>query len=181
MPYADAPAFVAWLRRLDRPTAEVLELTILTACRTTEVLQAEPNEFDLDRRVWNIPAGRMKGGIEHTVPLSKRAASIIRNRLKRAGAAAKYLFPGQKDWRPYSDMALLKLLNDLGIEDATVHGFRSTFRDWARVVAKAREDTIEISLAHVVGSKTQRAYARDQLLEERAKLMDQWARYVSQN
>lgn len=181
MPYADAPTFVAWLRRLDRSTAEVLELTILTACRTAEVLQAEPKEFDLDFRVWIIPAGRMKGGCEHIVPLSKRAVDIIRNRLKKGGADAQYLFPGQKEGQPYSDMALLKLLGDLGIEDATVHGFRSTFRDWARVVAKAREDVIEISLAHVFGSKTQRAYARDLLIGERRVLLEKWARYLSRS
>ena len=178
MPYVDAPAFVAWLRRLDRTTAEALELTILTACRTTEVLQAEPMEFDLEQRLWNIPAGRMKGGYEHTVPLSKRAAAIVRGRVKEMDPKSQYLFPGQKEGQPYSDMTLLKLMRDLGIEDATTHGFRSTFRDWARVVAKAEDDAIEISLAHIVGSKTKRAYARDDLLDERAALMEKWAKYL---
>lgn len=179
MPFADAPGFVAWLRRLDRTTAEALELTILTACRTTEVLQAEPREFDLEKRIWTIPKERMKAERPHLVPLSKRAAAIVRVRLKASGKDAPFLFPGQKEGRPYSDMAMLKLLDDLGIKDATVHGFRSTFRDWARVVAKAEDDAIEISLAHIVGSKTKRAYARDQLLLERAALMERWARYLS--
>lgn len=179
MPYAEAPAFVAWLRRLERTSAEALELVILTAVRTTELLEASPNEFDLDKRLWTIPKERMKMDRDHLVPLSKRAVDIVCGRIKRLEPGAPYLYPGQKKGRPYSGAVFDSLLDDLGVDNATTHGFRSTFRDWSRVVAEARDDAIEISLAHMIGSQTTRAYARDQLVEERAVLMEKWARYLS--
>ena len=155
--------------------ARALELIILTATRTSEVLKATWDEIDLDQRIWTIPAERMKAGREHRVPLSEPAASLLEELLEnRTGA---YVFPGWSRTKPLSNMAMLKVLYRMGRRDITVHGFRSTFRDWAAEQTNFPREVAEMALAHTVGNAVEAAYRRGDLFAKRAKLMAAWASY----
>jgi integrase len=156
--------------------ARALMFTCLTGSRTSEALNAKWDEFDLDAAVWIVPAERMKTDVEHRVPLSKEIIELIEP-LKPINSL--YVFEGQKRHKPLSNMAMLMLLRRMGIEGVTVHGFRSTFRDWASEVANAPREVAEMSLAHKVGNDVERAYARSDLLDRRRVLMDRWATFVS--
>ena len=172
--YGELPAFMHELRAKDGISARALELAILTASRTGEVLGARFDEFDLDARLWTVPVERMKGGKAHRVPLSPRAAAIV----KEAAEVRlnEYVFPGWKQGRPLSSMALLMLLRDLrtGI---TTHGFRSTFKTWASETTSFPDHVSEAALAHASADKVRAAYARGDLFEKRRKLMGAWATY----
>ena len=178
MDYAAAPAFVRRLRESGTTAAQAFELLILTAVRTNELLEAHPGEFDLEERLWTIPAERMKMGRVHRVPLSPRAVALVQAAKARLKPQDVYLFPGQKKGHPYSNMVFTTLMKRMAVEDATPHGFRSAFRDWSRVVNQTPNDVTELSLAHIVGSKTERAYARSDLLDERRVVMGRWAEYL---
>jgi integrase len=128
LPFAELPNFMAALRDRDSISARALEFAILTAARTSEVIGAKWSEIDLDAGVWTVPAERMKGGKEHQVPLSKRAIAILDELPREHGG---YVFPGAKAKAPLSNMAMLELLRGMDGNGSTVHGFRSTFRDWA--------------------------------------------------
>jgi integrase len=177
MPYEDVAGFIARLRTRQATAALALELCILTAARSGEILGMQWSEIDLDKEVWTVPANRMKAGREHRVPLSPRAVAVLRqlDELK----AGEFVFPGQARNKPISSMAMEMMLRRMKIEDATVHGFRSSFRDWAGNVSNFPREVVETALAHVIGDKAEQAYRRSDALEKRRKLMDQWAAYCS--
>ena len=154
------------------------EFLVLTAARSGEARGATWDEIDLDARQWTIPAERMKGGVEHRVPLSEAAIAALEEAAPLRNDSA-LVFPSPVRSRPLSDMTLTKILRTVGLaERATVHGFRSSFRDWAAECTSATYAAMELSLAHHVGNAVERAYARSDLLEQRRALMDQWAEYV---
>ena len=175
MPYEDVAAFVGKLRKREASAALALELCILTAARSGEVLGMRWPEIDLDKAVWTVPANRMKAGREHRVALSSRAVAILRQLEKLK--AGDFVFPGQAKGKPLSNMAMEMVLRRMDVQDATVHGFRSSFRDWAGNVSNFPREVVETALAHVIGDKAEQAYRRSDALEKRRKLMEAWAAY----
>jgi integrase len=173
MPYADVPAFMQNLRGRDSVSASALELTILTACRTQEVIGARWSEIDLDSATWTIPATRMKAKRDHRVALSHRAVEILRA-MPRAGDFV-FINGGGK---PLSNMAMAELLKGMDANGFTVHGFRSSFSDWARDRTGYPRDVIEMALAHTIKDKSEAAYRRGDALDKRRRLMAEWARYL---
>ena len=165
---APLPAFMVDLQPRQVTAALALEFAILTAARSGEVLGARWDEFDLDRAVWTIPATRMKAGREHRVPLSRRALKIAK--AMREGRNGEFVFPGRKPGKPLSGMALEMVLRRIKT-DVTVHGFRSTFRDWAADRTGFPNEVCEAALAHVA------AYRHGDLFDKRRKLMEAWASY----
>jgi len=178
LPCADVPAFLGDLRQRQSTAALALEFAILTAARTGEVLGATWDEIDLAARVWTLPAARMKGAREHRVPLSDRALTIL-ERLRLLGDEA-FVFPGQRRGRPLSNMAMEMQLRRMGRTDITVHGFRSSFRDWAAEHTSFPADVVEMALAHAIASKVEAAYRRGDLFNKRRELMDAWAEYCGE-
>ncbi|NOD47257.1 MULTISPECIES: site-specific integrase [unclassified Ruegeria] len=176
MPWQEVPAFFAELQTRSAMAAKALQFTILTACRTSEVLEMKWPEVDIDTRLWTIPAERMKGGQVHRVPLTDEMLTILE---PLRALASDYVFEGQKRHQPLSNMSMLMLLRRMRQDGVTVHGFRSSFRDWAAEAANAPRELAEASLAHQVGSDVERAYARSDLLERRRELMEEWCRSVS--
>jgi integrase len=174
--YAELPAFMTVLRQQEGIAARALEFTILTAARTSETIGARRSEFDYQGKLWAIPAERMKAGKEHRVPLSERARELIAT---AAEADNEFVFPGGRLGQPLSNMAMLKLLERMGRDDLTVHGFRSTFRDWASERTNFPGEVVEMALAHTIESKTEAAYRRGDLFEKRRRLMDAWAAFCS--
>lgn len=175
--YAEMPSFMIKLRKREAVAARALEFAILTAARTGEVLGATWDEIDLDAKVWTVPAERMKGMQEHRVPLSEQAVELL-NELARVEGNG-HVFPGSRDKRPLSNMALLMMLRRMDRDDLTAHGFRSTFRDWAAESTGYPNEVVEKALAHVVPSATEAAYRRGDMLERRRPLMDEWATYCA--
>lgn len=178
MPYADVPAFVAELRKREAVAALMLEFTILTAARSGEVVGARWEEIDRKAKIWTIPAARMKAGKEHRVPLSDRALAILdaAEAIKREDG---FLFPGPRKGKPHSNMAMLALLQKrMDLPSVTVHGFRSSFRDWAGERTAFPREVAEAALAHVVGDEVERAYRRGDALEKRRKLMLAWEGFL---
>jgi len=179
MDYNDMPTFMVELRELTSISANALEFSILTACRTSEVLGAQWSEIDAEAAVWTIPASRMKARREHRVPLSDVAMAVL-ERLPRV-EGNPHCFPGARHGKPLSNMALLQVMRGMGYGvggdrgAAVVHGFRSSFRDWAGEVATFPPNVAEAALAHVIGDKTEAAYARGDLFQKRRKLMQEWA------
>ena len=174
MPYADVPAFVARLRERDAVSALALEFAILTAARSGEVLGARWREIDFGARIWTIPPQRMKAAREHRVPLSESAFAI----LEKLGEArvSEFIFPGQGAGRPLAEMVLRRMLRR-DADVVTVHGFRSSFRDWAGNETHFPRELAEAALAHVVGDKAEQAYRRSDALEKRRALMEAWAQW----
>jgi integrase len=175
MPYEDVAAFIEKLRKREAPSALALELCILTAARTGEILGMRWPEIDLAKQIWTVPASRMKAGREHRVPLSPRAVAILRQ-LEKLNVG-DFVFPGQKSKSPFSGRVLQIVLRRFGVKNATVHGFRSSFRDWAGNVSNFPREITETALAHVIGDKAEQAYRRSDALEKRRKLMEAWAAY----
>jgi integrase len=176
MAWQDVPAFYLDLKSRNAMAAKALMFTCLTGSRTGEVLGAKWDEIDFDNAVWNVPAERMKTEALHRVPLTSAMVEILE---PLQAMKSEYVFEGQKRHRPLSNMAMLMLLRRMKIEGVTVHGFRSTFRDWASEVANAPREVAEISLSHQLGNNVERAYARSDLLERRRTLMERWAAYVT--
>jgi integrase len=177
LPYAESGEFVAKLREQESTSALALEFLILTATRTGEVIGATWSEIDLDAAVWTIPADRMKAKREHRVPLSKSALSILKQLNEHR--IGEFVFPGAKTNRPLSKMTLLDLLERMDWDDLTVHGFRSTFRDWAAERTNFPREVAEHALAHSLPDKVEAAYRRGDLFEKRRQLMEAWARYCN--
>jgi integrase len=176
MPFADVPGFMGALKTMQGVTPRALEFTILTAARSGEVLGAHWDEIDLQAKVWTVPAECMKAGKEHRVPLSDRAVAVLEE-MKQA-RLSEFVFPGLKRGLPLSDMSLMAVLRRMEV-DATVHGFRSAFRDWAGDNTAFPRDVVEAALAHAIENKTEAAYRRSDALEKRRKLMAAWDRYCN--
>lgn len=177
MPYPDVPGFVEGLRARQGVAALALEFCILTAARSAEILGARWDEMDLVARTWTVPPHRMKAGREHRVPLSKRAMEILSE--MEAIRVGEYVFPGMVPGRPLSVNALKQVLGRSRAQGATVHGFRSSFRDWAGECTAFPREVAEAALAHTVGDETERAYRRGDALEKRRLLMDAWASFLA--
>jgi len=178
LPYADAPATIAQLRKLEGIAARCLEFAVLTAARTGEVLGATWAEFDLSAGTWTVPGARMKSGQDHVVYLSPRALAIVED---QRALAQPYVFPALTlNGRPLSNMAMLTLLRRLGIASATtVHGLcRSTFSTWANETGAARPDVIEACLAHREANLVRASYNRAQFINERRALLSAWADFL---
>jgi len=175
MPYEAVPAFIARLRESDFLAAQALELCILTAARSGEILGMQWAEVDLDKKIWTVPANRMKAGREHRVPLSERAVAILKQLAEiRTG---DFVFPWRCKNRPLSSTAMNKVVHRMKAASITVHGFRSSFRDWAGNVSSFPREVVETALAHVIGDQTEQAYRRSDALDKRRKLMEDWAAY----
>jgi len=180
LPWKETGAFLVELAEQEGVGAMALRFAILTAARTGEVIGAKWSEIDWQDATWTIPAGRMKAGRLHRVPLSSQALDVLREvvKLNTSDDADLFVFPGLKPGRTLSNMALLMLLRRMKHDDLTVHGFRSSFRDWAAETGKPA-DLAEAALAHRVGDKTIQAYLRGDLFERRRKLMQQWGEFCS--
>jgi len=174
MRYDDVPAFLSRLRERDAVAALALEFTIMTASRTSETLGASWREIDFDNAIWTIPAQRMKAGREHRVPLSGQVLEIL-SEVERLGN--EYVFPGTRGKR-LSGMAMSMLLRRMQV-DVTVHGFRSSFRDWTAECTGHPHEVAEMALAHSVGNAVERAYRRGDMIEKRRHLMDDWAQFCA--
>ena len=175
MPYKELPQFWPVLNSTEGLGARALEFTILTACRTSEVLNAKWQEIDEPSHIWMIPAERMKAGKEHRVPLSSATLSLL-NDLKNQ-QRGDLIFPGQKREQSLSNMTMLKVLQRLNYP-YTPHGFRSTFRTWISEKTNHVHEVAEAALAHTIGDKVVAAYQRGDLFEKRRQLMLDWAEYV---
>lgn len=175
LPWRDMPAFMAELRANECSSSRAMQFTILTCARTVEAVEAEWKEIDREVGVWTVPKDRMKAGREHRVPISMAAEDLI-GALPRF-EQARYLFPGGRiGERPLSNMAMLELVRGMR-PGLTVHGFRSTFRDWVAEATAFPRELAEAALAHVVGNATERAYQRGDLFEKRRELMEAWAAF----
>ena len=177
LPYDDLPALLTALRAKQATAALALELCILTATRSGEILNATWPEFDLAKGVWTIPAIRMKAGQEHRVPLTARALESLQWLHKLKLEHNDHVFAGNAQGKPLSNMAMAMLLKRMGQTEITVHGFRSTFRDWASEQTSFPHEVCEMALAHTIGNKAEAAYRRGDLFEKRRKLMDAWAAF----
>jgi integrase len=177
LPYRDVGALMQELREQTSMTARALEFLILTATRTSETLGARWDEINFEQRMWTIPAKRMKGEREHRVPLSARAIAALKEMAEIR--QSDLIFPGAKQGCALSQMALAMLLRRRGRADITVHGFRSSFRDWAAECTSFPHEAAEMALAHAVGDKVEAAYRRGDLLEKCRKLMEAWAAYCA--
>jgi integrase len=175
VPHKDLPAVIARLRVSAAVSARAVEFAALTAARSNEVRQATWAEIDFAARLWTVPAERMKSGREHEVPLSDRAIAILEGQKLRA--ASDLVFEGGKAGSAISDTAMVKTLRGSGGGDATLHGLRSSFRDWAGDTTSYPRDIIEHALAHVIKDKAEAAYRRGTALAKRAELMQAWADY----
>ena len=177
MPFAELPSFMAELRKREGVAARALEFAILTAARTGEVIGAKWDEIDLGEKTWIIPAGRMKGGKEHKVPLSERAIELLRGLPTEDGNG--FVFLGPRGGSGLSNMAMTQVLKRMDRGDVTVHGFRSSFRDWASETTNFPNHVVEMALAHVVGDKVEAAYRRGDLLVKRRQLAEAWSKYCT--
>ena len=177
MQYREVGGFMLDLKQESGFGARALEFTILTACRTGEVLGAQWGEIDFRRRVWVIPPERMKNSKEHRVPLTDPAVEVLK---KVRGFHPKLVFPGAKKDALLSNMAMLRVLENLGRTGLTVHGFRSSFRDWAAEMTQYPESIAEMCLAHTVGNAVENAYRRSDLFNRRRGLMTDWAKWCAE-
>ncbi|MBE0625476.1 MAG: integrase arm-type DNA-binding domain-containing protein [Burkholderiales bacterium] len=185
LPRDRMPAFMAALRQREGTAARALEFAILTAARSGEVRGAKWGEIDLDAKMWSIPASRMKAKKRHRIPLSGDAVVLLRALPRIAGN--DLVFPGSRDSRPLSDMSLSAVVRrmnegedgprwlDEAREEVVPHGFRSTFRDWAAEVTHYPNEMAETALAHTIGNKAEAAYRRDDMLDKRRQMMEDWA------
>jgi integrase len=176
MPFGDEPAFLTRLRERESWGRLALEAAILTAARSGEIRGAKWSEVDLEKGLWTLPAERMKAGKEHVVPLSKGALKVFQRAQELRTVSSQYVFHGANRDKPMSDMTLIKVLRDMG-ESVTVHGFRSSFRDWISEETQFSGDLAEAALAHAIPNKVEAAYRRGNLLEKRRGLMEAWGRH----
>lgn len=176
LPFAELPAFIALLRKRNGEGALALRFLIHTAARTTEVIECKPEEFDLSVPAWSVPAERMKADRDHRVPLTDAAIQIL-EATGRLGTKRRVMFTGDEPGEPISNNTMLALLERMGFGHVTVHGFRSTFRDWASETTHFHGDVVEMALAHKIESDTEAAYRRGELFEKRKELMAAWSAY----
>ena len=176
LPYSELPAFMEALRERNGLSARLMQFTILTAARTSEACAVSWDEIDFDKRLWTIPAERMKTGKVHVVPLSDAVINILE--ALRTARISEWVFPSGDSRKHLSTGAMAALLKRMDRKDITAHGFRSTFRDWAGDETGFSRDVIEFSLSHIVGDGAERAYRRGSAIEKRARLMQAWADYA---
>ncbi|MBO6864084.1 MAG: tyrosine-type recombinase/integrase [Alphaproteobacteria bacterium] len=176
LPYKEINAFIAALHGHEGIASRGLEFLILTASRTGEVIGAKWDEIDEAENCWTVPADRMKAGVAHRVPLSDQAVEIIKEMKKVR--QSEYIFPGTRPKAPLSNMAFLAILKRMKRQDITVHGFRSTFRDWAAEQTNYPREVAEAALAHTIPDAVEAAYRRGDLFAKRRRLMTSWANYV---
>jgi len=176
LPYAEIGAFTAELRAKRDISAHALEFLILTAARTSEVIGARWSEIDFAEKLWTVPATRMKSGRPHIVPLSDRAIQILSEAPRESDGG--FIFIGRRAHKPLSNMALLEMLRGMR-PGLTVHGFRSTFRDWAGDRTNYAREVMEAALAHVVIDETEAAYRRSTAVQKRRRMMAEWAKFCS--
>jgi integrase len=177
MPYLAVPGFMSELRERDSISARGLEFTILAAVRTSETIGATWDEIDLEAKTWTIPARRIKAERDHRVPLSARLLEILASIPREQGNS--HLFVGARHSKGLSDMAMLELLRGMDSNGYTVHGFRSSFRDWCAEQTNYPRELAEVALAHALKDRTEAAYQRGDLLQKRRRLMADWARYCA--
>jgi integrase len=175
--YPETGSFIADLRQCEGNSAKGLEFLILTAARTGEVIAATWDEIDFAKKVWTIPAERMKSDKEHRVPLSQSAVHVLEH--MNSTKKSEHVFPGRRADTHLTNMAFLQLLRRMGRDDLTVHGFRSTFRDWAAERTNFPGEVAEMALAHSIGDKVEAAYRRGDLFDKRRHMMDAWATYCA--
>ena len=180
LPYVELPAF---LIALEASPSHIIVKTALaflihTAARTGEVLGASWPEIDDDKRIWTVPAERMKSGIEHRVPLTEASLALL-ERAKSRRRSTDLIFPGQSGRKPLSNMAMAMAVRRAEVGPITVHGFRSSFRDWSAERTSAPRDVCEAALAHTVHNKVEAAYRRTDLFEKRLELMAQWSLFLT--
>ncbi len=176
LPWPEIGAFVAELRDQEGVAASALAFTILTAARTGEVIGARWPEIDFATATWTVPGERMKAGREHRVPLSEPALAVLRQMLPlRSYHAGDVVFPNARDGAPLSNMSMVMLLRRMGRRDLTVHGFRSSFRDWCAEATSYPREVAEQALAHTLADRVEAAYRRGDLFEKRRRLMSDWA------
>jgi integrase len=173
MPYADVPALMRKLLAVDAIPELCLAFAILTATRSAEVRGARWDEFDFQTNIWSVPPSRMKRKRPHRVPLSDAAVAL----LARLPRTSEYLFA--LGARPVVAHTLRKVLARVGGPGATVHGFRSSFRDWGGERTNMPRELLEVALSHRVGDATEISYARGDLLERRRRLMEEWSRFLT--
>lgn len=174
--YSELPAFLKRLRAQRGIAAKALEFTILTAARTAETIGATAAEINTREKLWTVPKGRMKGEREHRVPLCDRALALIAELVPLRGNTP-FIFPGERSNGSLSNMAMLNVLSRMECEGMTVHGFRSTFRDWAAERTNFPNEVVEMALAHAVSDKVEAAYRRGDLFDKRRRLMEAWAEF----
>ena len=179
LPWRETGAFMAALAKQPGVAALALRFTILTAARTGEVIGARWGEIDQQGAVWTVPGDRMKAGREHRVPLSEVALEVLWEVAPLRQSADDVVFPGQRKGCPLSNMAMAVLLRRMKRDDLTVHGFRSTFRDWVAEATGYQREVAEAALAHALADKTEAAYQRGDLFTKRRRLMDDWASFCS--
>lgn len=178
LPWSEVGRFMAELAGQRGVAARALAFTILTACRTSEAVGARWSEVDLLAGAWTIPGRRMKGGRDHRVPLSAPALAVLRDLdASRETRADGFVFPGAALDKPLSTAAMSMLLRRMNRPDITVHGFRSTFRDWVARRTNHPRELAEAALAHVVRDKVEAAYQRSDIFERRRPLMAEWAAF----
>jgi integrase len=176
MPYIQVPELIQRIGTTPSLSAKALALCILTASRTSETIEAKWQEIDFDQRLWTIPKGRMKRGIEQRVPLAPQVIELLTSIDRRKDSP--WVFDSRGSGRPLSNMAMLNhLKGTLGHAALTVHGFRSSFRDWAGETTPHTREVIEHALAHALADSTEAAYQRGDLLEKRRVLMADWAEF----
>jgi len=175
-PYSEVPPLQWALRQQEGMAALALEFLILTACRSGEVRGVRWSEMDMAKKVWTVPAARMKAGCEHRVPLPTPAMAIL-EKLAEA-RASEFVFFGRRLANPISPMAMMEVLRRMNAGKITVHGFRSAFRDWAGNETSFPREVCEAALAHSTGNAVEAAYRREDALEKRRTLMDSWAAFI---
>lgn len=175
MHYDNVPTFLVRVRAAQAMSARALEFAILTAVRSGEILGARWSEISLEKALWSIPRERMKAGVAHDVPLPSQAISLL-HRLHEA-RLNDFVFPGERRGKSISSMGMEMLLRRMKVTDATVHGFRSSFRDWVGDKTTFPREVAEAALAHKVGNAVEQAYRRGNALEKRRDLMQAWADY----
>ena len=190
LPWKDMSTFMPKLQAQAGTAAKALQFSILTAARSGEVRGMTWDEVDFESRMWVVPAGRMKAGVEHRVPLSGAAIEIL-NTVRETSEAltTRLVFPGttytkptdksQPQLKPLSDMSLTAVLRRMELANVTVHGFRSSFRDWAAECTAYPREMAEMALAHTVGDKVEAAYRRGDTLEKRRQMMADWAQHCA--
>lgn len=183
MEYSQAPEFMRTLRLANNQTTgrQALQFAILCGVRSGEVRQMEWGEVDLEKRLWTLPPDHTKTAEEHLVPLTEPALAILKDRWDTRTSNRPLVFEGMKAGQPMSDNTMRKVLRDMGLTEETVHGFRSTFRDWTAETTSTPHDVAEKALAHKIKNKVEAAYRRGDLLEKRWALMIAWADYLTQD